>query len=96
MRGVRFVARLSAILGWVVLIVGILVAVGYSALGLQTAGTGITPLVVLVVGVVLALLLSLGPFAAWAALRLLLELHTQGERTLEALDDLKRVSSQGR
>ena len=83
MNGVRSVANAFAIIGWITLVVGGLVAMGaLVALG-QAAGSGLPGLLSASLTLLIAILLSLGPFFLWALLKVLIEIHDQGQSHLE-------------
>ncbi len=87
---VATLATIFAILGWLAIVFfALLVVFG----GVLTAQVFRSPQAGQLVAGLLApyLLYALVPFLAWGLLRGLCELHAQGERQLEALDDLRRA-----
>ena len=91
MSGVRLVARILGILGWVGAVLGLGVGLLYGQVAgalLGSPGGGTT--IGLILGIVLGVAFAIGMFFYWAVLKALSEIQAQGERTLELLDDVKR------
>jgi hypothetical protein len=97
MNGVRLVAGIFFVIGWITLIVGgfltltilLTVLAAAAALGVQ----GLNAALAASAGsLALVIALALGPFTVWAILHGLCELHAQGERALDLLDGLRRSS----
>ena len=96
MAGVRFVAQIFGLLGWVTLVIG---GLGILALGDQiSAAVGprgnSMAMAAVASSVVPLILLALGPFFLWALLTGLCELHAQGELVLAAVRHVDRPSSE--
>ena len=97
MGGVRTVAAIFGVIGWIILILyAVLVLMIFSQFG------GRLGLVELASALALGLLASIGTFAVWGVLTGMCELHAQSERTaaqqerlLEMLDDIRRGNASG-
>ena len=87
MEKVRLIANIFAIVGWLVVIIGavaVLVLVGQLSQLSKQLGGGSAFLSILP-GLGVVVLTALGPFALWALLTSLSEMHQQGERLQELL-----------
>jgi len=81
--GVRFVAGVFALLGWIAVVVGSLAALGmFAALSSSMRpGSNMMSVAGAAMPLVTTLLASLGPFFLWAILKVLIEIHDELKRS---------------
>lgn len=82
MGGVRLVAGVFALLGWIAVVVGSLAAIGmFAALSSSMRpGSNMMSVAGAAMPLITTLLASLGPFFLWAILRVLIEIHDELKR----------------
>ena len=92
MRGVRIVAGVFGLIGWITLIVGglgILALASTLGAAIGGRGGGVAALGTVAGSMVPLLLIALGPFTVWALLTALIRLHEQGQRIEQSVEALR-------